>query len=511
MITSMEKEKSTEQVSAQNLIGYDLGVLLGHVWRYFRRLWALLLAIVLLCGGFMYYRTVSSYRALYRAEAVISVSVAYNSTTDIMSYSYYYDNAAAEMVEATFPYILQTDVMKEKLLQELNTDYINGTISATSMESTNIFVLSVTSSNPSDAYTILRAVMTVYPQVSGPVLGETQFAVSKEPELPTQPCNELSWKRPVAIGICGGVCISALILFVLAMARRTVVRADDVMKLVNLRCLARIPTTKRKRRSAENGGGLLTANLSADSAFTESFRLFKLHLLRALEPDDKVILFTSSVPSEGKSTIAANTALALAKDGKKVLLIDGDLRGQSIKETLNIHKDSLGLSSFLSGVSDSYKFLRYPDSSLYIFAGDDNVASPLPLLKNGKMERMFDTLRTMVDYIVVDTPPSNMMADAGVLSRYADKVVYVIRRDCATRAQIQDGIQSLAAADAKFAGFVFNHEHAGGSKYGYGYGYGKYGYGSKYGYGYGYGYNRYGYGYGYGGKKSKSEKKKDKE
>ena len=124
---------------------------------------------------------------------------------------------------------------------------------------------------------------------------------------------------------------------------------------------------------------------------------------------------------------------------------------------------------------------------------------------------MFETLRNMVDYIIVDTPPSNMMADAAILSRYADKVVYVIRRDCATKAQIHDGIQTIAATGVEFAGFVFNHEQVGGNKYGYGYG--KYGYGSKYGYGrYGYGYSRYGYGYGYGyGEKENAARKSNKD
>lgn len=506
----MEKEKSTEQ-SEQSKISYDIGILLGHMWRYFRRLWALFLVITVLCGGFMYYRAVTSYRPMYRAEAVFSVSVQYRSTTDIMSYSYYYDNAAAELVESTFPYLVQSDVMKEKLLRELNTDYINGIISASSVAETNIFILSVTSANPSDAYTILRAVMDIYPQVSSLVLGETQISVSKEPTLPTEPYNELSWKRPVAIGVMAGVVISALILVLLSAVRRTVVRADDVMKLVNLQCLARIPLTRRKRRSKGQGGGLVTAQMSSNTAFSESFRLLKLHLLRALEPEDKVILFTSSVPAEGKSTIAANTALSLARDGKKVLLIDGDLRGQSIKETMNIRKESVGLGGFLSGTGESYTFLRYQDTSLYVFADDKNEANPMALLKNGKLQSMFESLRTMVDYIVVDTPPSNMMADAGILARYADKVVYVIRRDCATRAQIYDGVQAMASSGAEFAGFVFNYEYAGGNRYGYGYG--KYGYGTKYGYGrygYGYGYGHYGYGYGYSEKKADSSRKKDK-
>lgn len=493
----MENEKSTEK-SEQTLISYDFDVLLSHMLRYFRRLWVLFLAITVACGGFMYYRAVSAYRPMYRAEAVFSASVQYTNTTDIMSYNYYYDNAAAGMVESTFPYILQSDVMREKLLRELNTSNINGSISAKSVEGTNIFILSVTSRNPSDAYTILCAVMDVYPQVSTQVLGETQISISREPTLPTVPYNAVSWKQPTAIGVLAGILISGLILLMLSVLRRTVIRAEDVMKLVNLPCIARVPLTKRKRRASGHQGGLIAGQMSANSAFSESFRLLKLHLLRQLSPEDKVILFTSSVPAEGKSTIAVNTALALAKDGKKVLLIDGDLRGQSVKDALSIQKESTGLGGFLAGACESYTFLRYPDTSLYVFAGDERVQSPMKLLKSEKLPALFADLREMVDYIIVDTPPSNMMADASILGRYADKIVYVIRRDCATRAQIFDGIQTVAACGAGFAGFVFNHERLGGSKYGYGYG--KYGYGSKYGYGnYGYGYRKYGYGgYGYG-------------
>jgi receptor protein-tyrosine kinase len=96
----------------------------------------------------------------------------------------------------------------------------------------------------------------------------------------------------------------------------------------------------------------------------------------------------------------------------------------------------------------------------------------------------------MSDYILIDTPPSTMMSDASVLAARADKVIYVIRRDYASTAQILDGVQSLLGTGAKLCGFVFNRASSGhGTGYGYGYGYGHYGYG------YGYGYGKKGYSY----------------
>ena len=98
-----------------------------------------------------------------------------------------------------------------------------------------------------------------------------------------------------------------------------------------------------------------------------------------------------------------------------------------------------------------------------------------------------NTLRPMFDYIVLDTPPCAMMADALAMCRHVDRVIYVIREDFAATTQIFEGIQALAGADARMAGFVFNcAANVRGSSSGYGYGYGYGSYGGKYGY-YGYG------------------------
>ena len=481
-MTSMETEHTEVQ-------GIDLLVLLQKFFLFLRRFWAMVLILAILGGGLMYWRSMSSYAPRYKSEATFYVSVNYSGSTDLAGYSYYYDKTAAKLVADTFPHLLRSETMRELVCQKLGTSYINGSISPSSVTGTNLFVLTVTSADPDAAYDIIRAVMDVYPQVSRQVIGETQLVVSQEPVRPYLPYNSPSWQRGTLIGAMGGFGLGIALLLFMAFMRKTPLSEDDVKKIINLPCLARIPEVKVKRRKSSATAGLLITRQDSDTPFCESFRLLRLKLLRSLSKDDQIIMFTSSVPSEGKSSLAVNTALALAKDHKKVLLVDADLRGPSVKETLNMTKPSNGLGEYLTQGLDSVRFLRYESTRLYVFAGDQPISSPTQLLRHDKIAELVASVRPMFDYIILDTPPCSMMADAESLARYADKVVYVVRRDHASNAQIFDGVQTLSSAGAKICGFAFNrsagHSSRSGYGYGYGYGYGHYGYGRKSGYGYG--------------------------
>ena len=327
----MEIEKIEELI--------DLGSLLRKMITCLRRFWILVLALAVAGGGLMYWKTYRSYRPMYRSEAVFSVSVSYSGNTDIMNYnSYYYDSSAAELVAETFPYILRTDAMKELICQKLGASYINGSISASSVAQTNFFVLTVTSSSAEDAYRIIQAVIDTYPQVSRQVIGETQLTISREPTLASAPYNTFSWQRSTAKGAVAGFVLGMLILFVLALLRKTALTPNDLKKALNLSCLARIPNIKLKQRKSNPNASLLITHQEPDSAFCESFRLLRLKLLRQLKDNDQVIMITSSLPSEGKSSLAANIALSLAKDGKKVLLVDADLQGPARRRAAHVRR-----------------------------------------------------------------------------------------------------------------------------------------------------------------------------
>ena len=113
-----------ETVKQEDLVHIDLWALVRKVMPVLRRYWALALALAILLGGVMCIRSVGSYVPMYRSEAMFSVSLNTTGETDITSYSYYYDNAAAKQLVETFPYILQTQLTRELICRKLGTNYI---------------------------------------------------------------------------------------------------------------------------------------------------------------------------------------------------------------------------------------------------------------------------------------------------------------------------------------------------------------------------------------------------
>lgn len=455
----------------------DLGQLAGVFLRAFRRLFWLVLVLAALGAGLMYWHSAATWRPLYRSEAVFSVSSGYTGATDIMSYSYYYDNSAAEMIAQTFPYVLQTDVMTEMLKNELGVSYINGSIRCSAVEATNLFTLSVTSPSAQDAYDILCAVMNVYPQAGRLVIGDIQFDINFQPQLPLEPSNPLSWKSGVLKGAAAGVLLALIVILLAAVRGRTILSADEARELINLRSLGSIPAVRRKKRGSDRERALLITDEKLDSSFAEAFRTLRVRLARELKKSDgRIITVTSTLASEGKTTVSVNTAVALARDGCRVLLIDADLRNQSVKSALGITTRSTGLGELLSAENSERKLtLLVGPNDLRILAGDATFDNPLELLQSARLAELTKLLSSRFDYIILDAPPAGMMADAAVLSRVSDAVVYVVRSDCAPRAQLLSSVQKLYDNGAKLCGFVFNGAE-GRAVSGYGYGYGSYGY-----------------------------------
>ena len=159
---------------SENVI--DLSTLFRNFFRiFFRRLWVVILAAVI-GGSAMGYRSYKAYTPYYEAKAIFAVSAGYTYALDVQSYSTYYDTTAARQVVSTFSDIISTEAMRELIAQSLGKDTFNATISASlAAENSNLFALTVRSSDPQEAYDVLNAVMENYPRVAAIVLGDTRI------------------------------------------------------------------------------------------------------------------------------------------------------------------------------------------------------------------------------------------------------------------------------------------------------------------------------------------------
>lgn len=471
----------------QNYI--DISELLSRFFRELKKLWIPAIIVTAAFAVLFALRAKMNYTPMYQSRAMFTVSSGYSSD-DILSYSYYYDNEAAKQLAAAFPYMLGTDVMNELVKNELGVSYINGSIRAEAVADTNLFILTVTSSDPQDAYDILEAVIASYPRVALYMVDYSQVIMKSEPTVPTAPYNSFSWKGSAVKGGILGLGLSCLAALVLAMMRKTIFSAADLKASANVPILASVARTSAKKRRSGKGIISLT-HAGVDPDFVEAMRGLRIKLLRAMtEPGAQVILVTSTLPGEGKTTISANLALSLASSGLRTVLIDTDLRKQDTKAAVGVNDTRPGLPEYMtdSNIKVAYMLSPVPGSSLEVICS--TAAKRRPPMNAHKLEQLIERLRPDYDYIVLDTPPCGIISDAKFICRCADAIVYVVRHDYASRNQIVDSMQELADQKAKLTGCVLNDTPAvsHSKRYGYGqYGYGKYGYGKT-------GYKKYGYG-----------------
>ena len=474
-----------------------------------RLIWIVLAAAVAF-GIFSYRKADRSYSPYYSSQAVFSVQASYYATTDILSYSSFINTTAAQTLSATFPYVIRSENTQRLLKQELNMSYIPGTINATSTAESALFTLTVTSGNAQHAYDLLKATIKIYPQAASTILGDTRIDVINMPLGPnTTPMNS---NNAVEIGVRSTIPVilaGLVLIFLVALSRKTVHSADDLRKLVNLKCLAYVPGIKLKKRSHSNNKTITITNSRVGSIFSESIRNLRVKVQKAMDHRHAhILLISSTIPDEGKTTVATNLALSFAAEGSRVVLIDGDLRKQSLKGALGIDQPSEGLVEFLGDNAGSVSLLSVPHSNLYLLSGDKTTDQPQPLLDTPRLKKLFDSLREHVDYIIIDTPPTGILSDAATMAKYADVALYVVRQDLASTTQIFNALQSLHSVEIPILGCVLNHTQAGTTRYGYGSKYsGTYGY--SYGYKYSDSYRRYGYGYGYGYGYSRKDEKDD--
>jgi capsular exopolysaccharide synthesis family protein len=193
------------------------------------------------------------------------------------------------------------------------------------------------------------------------------------------------------------------------------------------------------------------------SARIEAYRQLRTSLQFAgVDEAVGVILVTSAVANEGKSTTAANLAMVFADTGQRVLLVEADLRRPRVAEYFGLER-AVGLSNILAGQVELDDVLQpWGDQGLNVLPSGSIPPNPSELLGGGNMRKLMQTLRTKFDVIVIDSPPLLPVTDAAVTSSHSDGVLVVVRAGKTSRNQIEKALQSLHSVDAKILGWALN-------------------------------------------------------
>src|SRR5580658_10102250 len=288
--------------------------------------------------------------------------------------------------------------------------------------------------------------------------------VARVPSGPVEPNIPRNIEFAFVLGLTSGVGLA----FLLEGLDNTVRTTEQAQMISGLPPLGMIPMVSRTPREVSNPKRLsiasskeaveLVTQTRPNSQMAESYRALRTSLLLTnLGAPPKVIIVTSALPQEGKSTTSISCANVLAQKGTRVLLIDADLRRPSIHKTLGMGPRS-GLSNVLTGSATLEQVItRVPSlPNVFVLPAGTPPPNPAELLASTQMRDVLEELRGQYDFIVVDTPPTLSVTDAVVLSPRADAIVLVIRSGQTTKQALRRSRDLLTQVNAKVSGVLLN-------------------------------------------------------
>ena len=317
------------------------------------------------------------------------------------------------------------------------------------------------------------------------------------PKAPVKPRVALN----LALGIVLGAAFGVGLAFLQEYLDKTLKTPDEVEGLLRLPSLGLLPSYFTDGTGKGNDKRLATVKHGSDSAIApavqtartaiEAYRSLRTSILLSASPVPKVLLITSAVPSEGKTTVTVNLGATLASLGSKVVIVDCDMRKPCCHRSTGV-ENKPGFVRCLTGHVDlADAILPVPGvPNLSVIPCGPIPPNPAEVLSSPVTRELFIKLRSQFEYVLIDSPPLLSVSDSRILSTLTDAVVLVTRAYSTPYDVVRRARGLLYAAGARILGVALNSvdPNKGGYGYGYGYGYGHYYY--QYGYGYGYGYGQ---------------------
>jgi len=297
------------------------------------------------------------------------------------------------------------------------------------------------------------------------------------------------------LALVAGLFIPSIILVLISLFRYKIGGHDDVERLTSLDIVADVPVASDSVKEAAG----IVVKADRNHQIDEIFRSMRTNIQFMLKEGQKVILFTSSMPGEGKTFNAANLAVSFALLGKKVILCGLDIRKPALGRLFGISDKSGGITNLLgqdSVTAANVQQVIVPsgvNDHLNLLLAGPVPPNPTELLARNSFDQVMACLREQYDYIILDTAPVGIVSDTLQICRVADLTVYICRSDYTPKSNF--ALLNGLAEEKKLPNpcVVINGIDMSKRKYGYYYGYGRYGKYGRYGYGK-YGYGKYGYG-----------------
>lgn len=381
---------------------------------------------------------------------------------------------------ATYRKIIKSRLVLEQVVSKLNLNYsfreIDSEVSVNAIDETEILEVSVSDRDPKLAATISNTIVEVFAKEVDKMYNINNVSVLDKAQVPTGPSNNTLF-RDIVLAVFVAVAGCSALVFVVYYFDDTLRDTETMESEIEMPVIAKV--------FRDDSDIDLIVDKKPKAFASENIRTLRTNLqFASVDNEIQTLLVTSTLPGEGKSFISANLAVSFAQAGKKVLLVDCDLRKGRQHKIFKI-SGKRGLSTLL--IHEAKDFGDYVYSSkidgLYVMPRGVFPPNPSELLSSKKNEALIKELKKHFDIIILDGAPCSGLSDSLVLSSLVDKVLLVSSVNYTPKTELKNTKKALENVGANIAGCVANNVKI-----------------KRDSYGHGYYYNHYGYGYGYGEK-----------
>lgn len=441
--------------------------ILGIIKDIVRNIWVIILAaascwLLVTSAMKLTYEPVYSSTATFAIMAKGSAGSTFSSLTTASS--------MADVLSEVF----QSKVLRTKVSKDLNVSDFNGVIDSEVISETNLLRLTVSASDPQQAYFGIRSVINNYSSVSDYIFGNAVMEVISPPQIPLQPSNPLNMGRTRKMAAMAGAVAACLLIAFMSVMRNTVKNRRTAMRRLDGKYLGIAPHEEKNRtlksRIHNYNKSVLITNAICSFNFSEAIEKLAVRVEYTMRKNDqKILMVTSVMENEGKTTVAANLAISLASKGYRVLVMDLDLRKPAVHKIFEkeVGKDE-GFGMVLEDTRNLKKVLKYDvKNHVFLLLNRNSYSDSQDILVSKKIKSFMDACRQYMDYVIIDTPPIGVSSDAEIISSMTDASMLVVRQDWVDIRDINDGIDLLKQGKGEFIGYVLNNVYERKKKLGY--------------------------------------------
>ena len=403
----------------------------------------IVMAITAMGGVYAFKFTTPVYRST--SSVVVQVPTTTSSTGD-------YDITASLRYVVTVADMISETSILEPVAEEYNMTYsqLRGSVSVSNAENSSLIRITVVHTSPEKAQEIANAIAA---QVCSEAkedgvfffavgyMKQSGFALRGTYSSPNK-------KLLVIVAFMAGCALACAVVFVKEFMSNKFKTKDEIEVVLDERVIGVFRNNKKLASKKEDFTDLVEVNVRN----MEPYNMLLSNIKYAnIDNPYKVIMGTSTVMDELKSTTVANFSNCISNNGKKVIVLDLDLRKPTLHKFFKVSKED-GIVEFLDGTSSKEQVIKHAACGVDLITTGKNVTNPVAILESIKLKQLIEELKVEYDYVIIDTPPVLACSDAQIVSKYADGVVYNVSMNQAHKKDIKEAISNLKAVEANIIG-----------------------------------------------------------